>query len=151
MIYKFRDAKRPQYVCPGINNWSSLIEDIQISVANINKMAQYGKECGAIGLLNTCWGDHGHISPLYACMYGITFGAYKAWNVNCSGRNFDSAMDLLYYGSKGASKLVKKLSGAQYALYWYNTLAIYSNEKYSFDTMYTWCEPDKCNKAFEEC
>ena len=60
-------------------------------------------------------------------------------------------MDLLYYGSKGASKLVKKLSGAQYARYWYNTLAIYSNEKYSFDTMYTWCEPDKCNKAFEEC
>ncbi len=153
MVYKFRDAKRPHYVCSGVNNWSSLIEDICISNSNITKMAQYGKESGAIGFLNTCWGDHGHISPLYACMYGITFGAYRAWNVNCSDSNFDSAMDLLYYGSKGATKLVKKLSGAQshYARYWYYALAIYSNEKFSSDTMYTCCDPDKFNKSFDEC
>lgn len=65
-INKIRDAGKMQYVCPGCSNWTSLIEMVQTSVPNIYKMTKYGYEVGAKGVLNTCWGDYGHISPIYA-------------------------------------------------------------------------------------
>lgn len=150
MIKAFYNSGKKQYVCPGVNNWNNLMEMTDEGIGNISAMAEYGKEYGAVGLLNTCWGDHGHISPLVACMYGILFGAHKAWNVGGASK-IDSAMDTLYYGYKGAAKLVRKLSAAEYARYWYNAVAIYSNEKYSNEKMQVLCDPDKCNKAFEIC
>ena len=152
MVYKFRDAKRPQYVCPGVSNWTSLIEMPQTSVPNITKMVQYGYESGAIGVLNTCWGDYGQISPIYACMYGMIFGAAKSWNATCDYESFDSAIDMHYYGYNGGAEIVKKIALAHKNCYWYNLLVKYSNEKFGNERMRLWRDssPDEYNEAFAE-
>ncbi len=152
MVYKFRDAKRPQYVCPGVSNWTSLIEAPHTSVPNITKMTQYGYESGAIGVLNTCWGDYGQISPIYACMYGMIFGAARSWRATSDYPEFDKSIDLLYYGYDGAASFVKGLALAQRSCYWYHLLVKYSNEKFGNDAMRIWNvpSPDEINKAFEE-
>ena len=152
MINKFRDAKRPQYVCPGVSNWTSLMEKPSVSVPNISKMARYGYEAGAIGLLNTCWGDYGQISPLYACMYGMIFGAEKSWNALREASNFDEAIDMHFYGYNGASSIVKAIDKSQRICYWYNLLVDYSNEKFGNDAMRIGYEPcpDEYNAAFSE-
>lgn len=153
MIYKIRDAKKPQYVCPGLNNWTSLTELTHVSIPNITKMAEYGYSVGAKGILTTCWGDYGHISPIYACMYGLIYSAAKGWNVKCEYNNFDEAIDKLYYGYNGASKLVNQISRIHRVNYWYNLVCDYSNELYSNDVMKSWNKPnpDDLNKAFYEC
>ena len=129
---------KEQYVCPGCNNWTSLIEQTKHSIPNITKMAKYGYEAGAKGLLNTCWGDYGHISPLEATMYSIIFGAAKSWNACCEYENYDEAIDLLHYGYDGAAKIVNTISNSYYSCYWYELVSEYSNELFANDSMKCW-------------
>lgn len=152
MVYKFRDAKRPQYVCPGVSNWTSLIEMPHSSVPNITKMTEYGYESGAVGVLNTCWGDYGQISPIQACMYGMIYGAHRSWRATSECPYFDKAIDLLHYGYDGAADIVKKIASAHKCCYWYSLLVKYSNEKFGNDRMKLWHEPDpdQYNVAFSE-
>lgn len=150
-INKVAEAGKTQYVCPGISNWSSLIEQPQISVPNITKMTKYGYDAGAVGVLNTCWGDYGHISSIYTCMYGAIFGAAKSWNANYEYKYFDNSMDKLYYGYRGASKLMKKVAGAYGTRCpWYELVCGYSNNLFNNDAMRVWAptEPDELVNAF---
>ena len=151
-INKLRDAGKTQYVCPGCNNWTSLIEMVQVSVPNIYKMTKFGYEAGAKGVLNTCWGDYGHISPIYACMYSIIYGAARSWNATCEYEEFDGAMDLLYYGYEGASDIVKAIANSYKCCYWYELVCDYSNRMYNNDLMKAWrtAEPDEISAAFDE-
>ena len=151
-INKLRDAGKTQYVCPGCSNWTSLIEMAHVSIPNIYKMTKYGYEAGAKGVLNTCWGDYGHISPIYACMYSIIYGAARAWNAQCEYENYDEAMDLLYYGCEGAAKIVTSLAKAYRSCYWYELVCDYSNRMFNTDVMRAWNKsaPDALNEAFAE-
>lgn len=151
-INKLRDAGKVQYVCPGCNNWTSLIEMTQASIPNIYKMTKYGYEAGARGVLNTCWGDYGHISPIYACMYSIIYGAARSWNATCEYENFDEAMDLLYYGKDGASKIVKAIAQSYKSCYWYELVCDYSNRICNVDLMKAWraSGPQELNEGFAE-
>ena len=151
-INKVKAAGKPQYVCPGLNNWASLMEITQRSIPNIAKMAEFGYDANAIGMLTTCWGDYGHTSPLEACMYGLIYSCAKSWNVKVSDENFDSCIDYLYYGYEGASKLIKGLSEAHKANYWYDLCVRYSNDKFNNSRM--WANiptPDVLNQSFSEC
>lgn len=151
-INKLRDANKIQYVCPGCNNWTSLIEMLNASVPNIYKMTKYGYEAGVKGVLNTCWGDYGHISPIYACMYSIIYGAARSWNANCEYEDFDSAMDLLYYGYDGAAKIVKAISNSYRTCYWYELVCNYSNRLFNNDRMKVWksVSAEELTASFEE-
>ena len=151
-INKLRDAGKVQYVCPGCNNWTSLIEMAHVSIPNIYKMTKYGYEAGAKGVLNTCWGDYGHISPIYACMYSIVYGAARSWNATCEYENYDEAMDLLYYGCKGASDIVKTLAASYRTCYWYELVCDYSNRTLNTDVMRAWrsVSPSDLKEAFGE-
>lgn len=151
-INKVKEANKPQYVCPGLNNWSSLMELTQRSIPNITKMAQYGYDAGANGMLTTCWGDYGHTSPLEACMYGIIYACAKAWNVNCKYENFNELIDFLYYGYSGAGELINKLSNLHIVNFWYDLCVHYSNAKFNNNQMRANTPgPDALNKAFEGC
>jgi len=151
-INKLSEAGKEQYVCPGCSNWTSLIEMVQVSIPNIYKMTKFGFEAGARGVLNTCWGDYGHISPIYACMYSIIYGAARAWNAQCEYENYGEAMDLLYYGAEGASKMVTSLANAYRSCYWYELVCDYSNRMFKNDLMQAWNKslPDALNEAFAE-
>ncbi|MBE6663927.1 MAG: hypothetical protein E7602_05435 [Ruminococcaceae bacterium] len=150
-IYNLKNANKTQIVCPGINGWTSLCERVKDSVPNITKMASYAYEANAKGLMNTNWGDYGHIAPIEACMYGTIFGCAKAWNATYEYPLFDESIDLLYYGYQGAAKMLKTIDTAHRVVYWYCLVVDYSNEAFKTDIMWARiAEPDELEAAYYE-
>jgi hypothetical protein len=74
------DAGAQQYVCPGVSGWNRIMNRIPDSCENISRMAAYGRKYGAIGLLNTDWGDYGHINDPRFSLPGMIIGAHYSWS-----------------------------------------------------------------------
>lgn len=83
----FKKARVPFYVCPGVTGWDRWLNDLDTATANILGFARRGRRDGALGLLNTDWGDRGHINCLGNSAHGMLLGAAAAWN----GRGTDAA------------------------------------------------------------
>ncbi len=84
---KFAKAKIPFYVCPGTSTWQTLIGKHDNALANLRAAAKAGKKFGAIGYLNTDWGDGGHPQPLAVSWPMFVAGAALAWN----SKDFDES------------------------------------------------------------
>ncbi len=72
----------PQIVCPSVHSHKRLLEKIEYSVPNIEKVIDLGFKNEAYGVLITNWGDYGHLCPDEGMLFGLSFGAAKAWNVS---------------------------------------------------------------------
>ncbi len=70
----------PQMMCPGISSWNRLIPDYGTAFRNIRAMSGYGLKYGALGILNTDWGDFGHLCDPLLALPGIACGAAFAWD-----------------------------------------------------------------------
>lgn len=73
-------AGASQYLCPGVcgwNQWMNLLED---SYHNIVRMCSYGRKYHVVGILNTDWGDFGHINDPAFSVPGMIYGAAFSWN-----------------------------------------------------------------------
>ncbi len=68
-----------QYTCPGVSGWDRLIPGIKDSYENIRRMCVYALTYGAEGVLNTDWGDHGHINHPDFSTAGMIYGAAFSW------------------------------------------------------------------------
>ena len=77
---QFAEAGIPFYVCPGTSTWQTLIGKHDNALANLRAAARVGKKFGAIGFLNTDWGDGGHPQPLAVSWPLLAAGAALAWN-----------------------------------------------------------------------
>jgi len=77
---QFAKSKIPFYVCPGTSTWQTLIGRHDNALANLRAAARVGKKFGAIGFLNTDWGDGGHPQPLAVSWPLFAAGAALAWN-----------------------------------------------------------------------
>ena len=77
---QFAKAKIPFYVCPGTSTWQTLIGKHDNALANLRAAAKAGKKYGALGFLNTDWGDGGHPQPLAVSWPMFAAGAALAWN-----------------------------------------------------------------------
>ena len=73
-------AGATQYVCPGVNGWNQWMPRLGASYENISRMAAYGRKWHAVGLLNTDWGDYGHINDPRFSLPGMIYGACAAWS-----------------------------------------------------------------------
>src|SRR5665213_1604018 len=82
---QFARAQIPFYICPGTSTWQTLIGKHDNVLANLRAAAKAGKKFGAIGFLNTDWGDGGHPQPLAVSWPMFLAGAALAWN----SKNFD--------------------------------------------------------------
>ena len=80
----FRKAGLPYYVCPGTGGWISLIGRTDNALANIRSATTNGKRNGAAGVLNTMWGDNGHMQPLPVEYLGLMYGAAMSWSPEAS-------------------------------------------------------------------
>lgn len=95
------EAGATQYACPGVctwNRWFPLVED---SFSNNRVMCGHGRKFGAIGHLNTDWGDYAHICHPWFSVPGILYGAAFAWNADSI--DFDEinrAISFLHYGDR---------------------------------------------------
>lgn len=74
------EAGATQYLCPGVGGWNQLINLIENSYKNIRLMCRYAYQYDAIGVLNTDWGDFGHINHPEFSTSGIIFAASFSWN-----------------------------------------------------------------------
>jgi hypothetical protein len=79
---QFAKAKIPFYVCPGTSTWQTLLGRHDNALTNLRAAAKAGKKFGAIGFLNTDWGDGGHPQPLAVSWPLFAAGAALAWNSN---------------------------------------------------------------------
>ena len=73
------DVNAVQYLCPGVCGWNTWVNYIRGSYENIVRMCNYARKYNAIGILNTDWGDFGHINQPVFSIPGIIFGAVCSW------------------------------------------------------------------------
>jgi len=89
------------YVCPGTSSWNSFVGNTANAVGNIRAASHLGRRAGAIGLLNTDWGDNGHLQPLPVSYLGFACGAAMSW-AYAANQTLDlpAALDLLAFGDR---------------------------------------------------
>ncbi len=104
------------YVCPGVSGWNQFLNNINVASDNIVNYARKGLKYGAAGLLNTDWGDLGHVNLLGCSYHGMILGAAAGWNLTGAEKlpEFDAAFETLELGGcKGFVALWRRLSQAQ--------------------------------------
>jgi hypothetical protein len=69
----------PFYVCPGTSTWMTLIGRHDNALENLRLAGEAGRAAGAIGYLNTDWGDGGHPQPLAVSYVPYLAGASHSW------------------------------------------------------------------------
>ncbi len=74
----------PFYVCPGTATWMTLIGRHDTAFENLRLAARAGRKHGALGFLNTDWGDGGHPQPLAVSWPLYVIGAAQSWCGNTS-------------------------------------------------------------------
>jgi hypothetical protein len=74
------EAGAVQYVCPGVGGWNQLVNLLRSSYENITRMCSYGRTYHAIGVLNTDWGDYGHVNHPEFSTAGMIYGAAFSWS-----------------------------------------------------------------------
>jgi hypothetical protein len=69
----------PFYVCPGTGTWNTIAGRTASALGNLRNAAENGLKHGAVGYLNTDWGDAGHWQPLPVSYLGFAYGAAASW------------------------------------------------------------------------
>jgi hexosaminidase len=76
---RFAAAGVPFYICPGTSSWNSLSGRTDNALGNLLNAAESGLKHGAVGYLNTDWGDRGHWQYLPMSYLGFGVGAAYSW------------------------------------------------------------------------
>ncbi|QZT38683.1 family 20 glycosylhydrolase [Halosquirtibacter xylanolyticus] len=95
---RFHDEQLPFYVCPGTSGWRTFIGKTERAKQNIQNAIVNGKKYGAYGVLNTNWGDKGHMQPISTAFPPLIYGAGMSWCVD-HNKDVDLAKltnDLIY-------------------------------------------------------
>lgn len=141
---KLHDAGAIQYLCPGVQGWNNLVNDMKGGYENIRRMCSYAVQYGAAGVLNTDWGDYGHINHPEFSTVGMIYGAAFSWNKNIPERTaVNEAISHIEYGDRSGNfvDLLSELWGcAVYDWFFMNTymekkegLLVSDNEWFSLD------------------
>lgn len=110
---------KAQIVCPGTASWNRLCENVAVEEQNICRMAEYGYRHGAVGVLNTNWGDWGNPCSLELAMYGLVLGAEKSWSVATPVDDaFYGRVNALLYENDNGIQCIKELSKLHELVSW---------------------------------
>ncbi len=125
-VIKLQEMGRTQIVCPATWTWNRLCENVDTSEKNISFMSEYGFKHGAVGVLNTNWGDWGNPCSLELAMYGMVVGAEKSWSAltKISDEFYHSVNELLY-GNKNGIQYLKELSEMHELVSWTDICEMY--------------------------
>ena len=75
----FAEAGIPFYVAPSNSTYRSVAGRTKRAIMNIRNAVANGLKHGAIGVLNTEWGDCGHWQPQSTSYLGFAYGAALSW------------------------------------------------------------------------
>lgn len=118
-IKAFCELDRRQIVCPGTTTWNRFCERVEREEQNILKMAEYGYRYGAIGMLNTNWGDWGNPASLECSYYGMVLGAAKSWAIKTAADEaFYADVNALLYKNENAMRYLTAISTAHNDVSW---------------------------------
>lgn len=134
-ITQFARSGRKQIVCPGTTTWSRLCENVDVEEPNICRMARYGYQHGALGVLNTNWGDWGNPCSLELAMYGLVLGAEVSWSVNTAvDEAFYSRVNELLYENENGIRYLKELSKLHDLVKWNDFCCDYFYHRYGHES-----------------
>ena len=125
------EAGATQYTCPGAGGWNEWLYIYNSCYQNIARMCTYAYQYGAIGVLNTDWGDFGHINQPEFCRPGMIYGAAFSWNKNImSFEEINEAVSVLLYGDSTGNimSLMSKAPGNQG--FWWNFAVRFAETEY---------------------
>jgi hypothetical protein len=91
---QFAAAGIPFYVCPGTSTWNALSGRTDNALGNLRQAAVSGLRHGAIGYLNTNWGDNGHWQYQPTAYLGYAYGAAVSWAVEANAGTSGAGLDL---------------------------------------------------------
>ena len=112
----FVEAGFRTFVCPGTSGWKQIINAVELAERNITTFARRGLECGASGLINTDWGDHGHFNLLGCSWHGIALGAACGWDAGCAGGDdFDARLCKQLWDLEDAAAMQDLRKASQWA------------------------------------
>ncbi len=116
----FHQAGAVQYVCPGVSSWNYWLPCMSAAYENIRSMAAHGRKYGAVGLLNTDWGDFGHISDPRFSLPGMVAGACAAWGALPAEEELWRQLSCIAYGDANGQVLchVADIARVQNAAWW---------------------------------
>ena len=106
---QFKEAGVPFYVCPGTSTWLSIGGMTDKCIKNIANAVINGKKNGAIGVLNTDWGDHGHWQPTSVSLLGYAVGAAYSWSYE-QNKDLDLPMAMDLHAFHDASGLMGQIA-----------------------------------------
>lgn len=93
------------YLCPGVCGWNNFMNRLDRAYFNIKTLSGYSRQYKAVGLLNTEWGDFGHVNDPAFSVPGIIYGGIFTWNLDAySGEN-----------SIGKEELNRQISRIEYS------------------------------------
>jgi hexosaminidase len=105
----FAQSGVPFYVCPGTSSWNSIAGRTENALANLRIAAENGLRHGAIGYLNTDWGDNGHWQALPTSYLGFAYGAAVSWATEAN-RDLDMAGALDRFAFQDAAGRMGRLA-----------------------------------------
>lgn len=148
----FSKMGKTQIVCPSTNSWARFCENVAMEELNISRMTELGWKHGAIGVLNTNWGDYGHLNSLVLCMYGLVIGAEKSWSVQTQIDDvFIENVNYLFYQNDHAVQTLRLLSCLNDHIPWADFCHAYSNAVCEKKLNVAWPDEYRIHKAQQGC
>ena len=92
------DVPVRQYLCPGIHGWNHFINRLDAAYKNVSLMCSYAFKYDAEGVLNTDWGDFGHVQDPAFLVPGLVYGAAFSWSGIVPEDEINRKISRLYYG-----------------------------------------------------
>ncbi len=135
------DQGAKTYACPGVGSWNMIVPIYWSAYENIARMSQYAVNNGSLGVLNTDWGDYGHVNDPRLSFPGVIYGAALSWKVDkVPFEEINAAISYLEYGDKTETFMegLFQLSG---------------NDVFAWDKMVRWGEAadqEAADKEFNE-
>jgi hexosaminidase len=106
---QFAQAGIPFYVCPGTASWCSIAGRTDNALGNLQSAAENGLKHGAVGYLNTDWGDRGHWQALPASYLGLLAGAAYSWALEAN-RSLDVPNALSWHAFRDPSSTMGRVA-----------------------------------------
>jgi hypothetical protein len=98
----FVAAGLEQIVCPGTGSWNAIFPRLNTAWDNVEGFTRDGKAVGALGMLNTDWGDGGHFNLLGNSFYSYAHGAEAGWAAQPLARPaFEAVLGPALFGPGG--------------------------------------------------
>lgn len=110
------------YLCPGVQSWNHLINKHSDAYANISGMCRNAHKYGARGVLNTEWGDLGHIAHSEFSSIGQIYGAAFSWSDSiCEEEEINRAISVIQYGDRKEAivALFRELADMETVNWWH--------------------------------